>query len=288
MIKSQVETITPATAIEWLETVKSDDGSQRLLKQSHVDWLAKQITDGKWHLNGEPLIFDEEGRLRDGQHRLWAVVQAQKAVECLVVRGVGADTFITMDTGVARGGADVLHILGYKNVNTLNAALGWIHRCNVGGMMASAKAAGYTHEIGARMIEKHRGLADSVEWAIKIRNDVFLKHIPPACLAFLHYKFCMHDVGAAESFFAKVSAEQPCAINSGPASFRKWLSNTAATQSRTPKEIMAIAVKAWTAFLKGENVSHLSWRRIGEKPEGFPTFPGDEGSPGPAKRKRQA
>lgn len=48
----------------------------RDLKNNESLRYAKYMISGKWHDNGIPLSFDQNGRLVDGQHRLMAIIHA--------------------------------------------------------------------------------------------------------------------------------------------------------------------------------------------------------------------
>ena len=76
--------VTPALALEWLEKM----GANRSVAQRYVEAFARDMRAGEWTLNGETIKFDVQGRLVDGQHRLWAVVQADVTVEMDVARDV--------------------------------------------------------------------------------------------------------------------------------------------------------------------------------------------------------
>jgi hypothetical protein len=65
------------------------------------------MDDHRWPLTGEPIIFDSEGNLQDGQHRLAALAEAHvKHVGFTVVRGAAPDTFIVLDNGAVRKVSD--------------------------------------------------------------------------------------------------------------------------------------------------------------------------------------
>ena len=71
-----------------------------------VNWnlvhkYARAMEQGLWRSNGEPIIFDEDGLLKDGQHRLLAVLEYGVPVKMLVVRGVSRDVN-TFDEGGGR------------------------------------------------------------------------------------------------------------------------------------------------------------------------------------------
>lgn len=86
MISMQVERISPATAKEYL---KANKNNYRKLNRSVVNRYAEDMKVGRWELNGEPIVFDEEGTLKNGQHRLAAIIVAGVTVDIAVVRGVG-------------------------------------------------------------------------------------------------------------------------------------------------------------------------------------------------------
>lgn len=87
-VSSVVEHITPVIAKKYLE---ANSDNPRRINQNVVAAYAQDMKAGKWFMNGEPIVFDEEGRLRNGQHRLTAIVKADVAVDILVVRGVASN-----------------------------------------------------------------------------------------------------------------------------------------------------------------------------------------------------
>ena len=88
MISMQVERISPAIAKEYLTANKNN---YRKLSRSVVNRYAEDMKAGRWELNGEPIVFDENGCLKNGQHRLAAVITAGVTVNLAVVRGVSPD-----------------------------------------------------------------------------------------------------------------------------------------------------------------------------------------------------
>lgn len=100
-----VETITPATAQHWLETSNTNN---RKLRMHRVRLYADEMRRGQWKMAGDPIRFDNNGILLDGQHRLRAVVEVGTAMEFVVVRGLDSSTFIVMDKGMNRSVGDAL------------------------------------------------------------------------------------------------------------------------------------------------------------------------------------
>lgn len=111
-IESTVETITPKRAKEYL--VKNVEN--RPLRVGYINDLAFQMLEGKWEL-AQPISFDIQGHLLDGQHRLNAVVTAGVNVKMVVLRGMPSGTFGLYDQGIVRTAADLHHRMGGKSSN---------------------------------------------------------------------------------------------------------------------------------------------------------------------------
>lgn len=95
--------ITPSDA----EKLLSDPGAKnRPLAASRVAKYSARLSDGRWKLNGEPIILSDGGKLLDGEHRLRAVIDSGKPLETVVLWG--AFSFTAMGQGAARSGSDAL------------------------------------------------------------------------------------------------------------------------------------------------------------------------------------
>lgn len=107
-LKAEFETITPETAADLLgRNIQNRPVSQKRVRQYMNDMIS-----GRWEENGEAIKITADGRLADGQHRLKAVIQANRAMRLLVVRGLGSDAIPTLDTGKTRSAGDVLALTG--------------------------------------------------------------------------------------------------------------------------------------------------------------------------------
>lgn len=117
MIESAVEHITPEKARTYL---KKNVHNYRKMSRAVINSYAEDIKNGRWQLNGETIIFDKNGFLMDGQHRLSAIVLANKAADILVVRGVEDDA-TKIDIGKRRTDVDILNAEGFECDATLIA-----------------------------------------------------------------------------------------------------------------------------------------------------------------------
>lgn len=107
-LKSKLTTITPKMATQWLEKNEKNRKPRKPL----IDRISEDIVRGAWEITGEAIVFDSNGALIDGQHRLLACIQSGKPIQSMVVRGVAPRARIKMDTGEKRQAHDVLKMEG--------------------------------------------------------------------------------------------------------------------------------------------------------------------------------
>lgn len=136
-ITSGIITVTPLQAAEWLETCNQ---SNRTLRQHIVKRYAKQMIEGSWQLSGETLIFDENGQLANGQHRLAACVEANVPFQTVVVNGVGSKAFDVLDSGMPRKNIDVLRHRGLPCQAALAAGVAAVILIEIGFSPSDAQA----------------------------------------------------------------------------------------------------------------------------------------------------
>lgn len=96
--------ITPLKAKNWLE---KNHERQRKIVPSMVNKLAKAMKAEKFSPDVNDIIFDEDGRLVNGQNTLTAIVKAGKTYNMAVKRNVPRElVLILMDTGRNRSAVD--------------------------------------------------------------------------------------------------------------------------------------------------------------------------------------
>lgn len=103
-MSSTVEAVTPAMATEWLQ---QNYETNRPLRHVWVEQLAARMRAGHWEVTHQGIGFDTEGRLIDGQHRLWAIIEANLPIEIMVSRNVPPGAFGVLDQHRVRSVADL-------------------------------------------------------------------------------------------------------------------------------------------------------------------------------------
>lgn len=142
-IQIEEQEITPKIAEEILmehyQRIEKGNFKQRPVSEGAVVRYASDIKEGAWLLTPQPIAFDVDGNLIDGQHRLEAVRRAKKSIRTLVSRGwpkadnghVGIIDVI--DSGKPRTLAAMLHMHGTVSANSLTSTLRSIVRIVWGG-----------------------------------------------------------------------------------------------------------------------------------------------------------
>lgn len=119
-MQMKVETVTPDLAAHYL---KRNVDNYRKISKTKVAQYAAEMKAGKWQLNGEGIMFDEEGKLKNGQHRLAAVIAAGIPVKMTIVTGVGNDVTI-YDVGSMRTTNQIALASGCGDITRIETAAG--------------------------------------------------------------------------------------------------------------------------------------------------------------------
>lgn len=109
--------ITPEMAKNIL---KRNYKKNRKLNKTRIAKYARDMEKGQWNSSPlEPIGFDEEGRLIQGQHRMMAVIKSGKTVLFYVMNDVPNKDYRVLDSGKARTAGDVLKIPNAAKLATL-------------------------------------------------------------------------------------------------------------------------------------------------------------------------
>tara|TARA_X000000368_G_scaffold123806_1_gene97081 strand:- start:344 stop:1273 length:930 start_codon:yes stop_codon:yes gene_type:complete len=98
--------ITPKQAQYILHYHNRDN---RKISTTQVNKIFKSIENDNWLLDGQPITFNVEGNLTEGQHRLSAIVKVKdesRSFKVVIVTGVARDTFSKTATNKKRNPID--------------------------------------------------------------------------------------------------------------------------------------------------------------------------------------
>jgi hypothetical protein len=90
---------------------------------------AEDMRHGRWNRNGSVIGFDRFGALRDGHHRLSAVVKSQVTVVMDVVLGLESRSLMSIDCGRGRRLTDFLQMPGAPAVSRPKKRSAYLSTC---------------------------------------------------------------------------------------------------------------------------------------------------------------
>lgn len=251
-------TITPADAERMLKL----NTSNRPVNWNHVRYLAREMSLGRWKLNGDTICMSD-AKLIDGQHRLLAIIQSGVTIQAMLVEGLASDVFDTKDVGRRRSASDTLAVRGEVETKNLAAALAVVDKYLTGRMNQCVR---YSNADIEELLENHPGVRESIG---KTRETK--KLLPKSVLTGCHYLFAQKDQDAADKFVSSLISGKD--LNEGDAIYllRERLMNNALAKAKLRAEyIMALLIKAWNYCRVGASVRQLRFRQEGDCPESFP------------------
>lgn len=259
-------TVTPAMAADLLEHNRLN----RPLKDQHVKRIADQIASGKWRFNGDTIKISEGGDVLDGQHRLWAIIEAKKPVETLIVRGIKREAFATIDTlRSPRSGGDVIALNGatlYRN--TIATSIQWLIRWRKGVIENFRSPENRIENSDIEdFYQNNPSIVQAVGRASQLRGIA-----NPSILAFFYYVLSTRNSELAERMMETLRDPAAVSISDPFFRLRSYFTSDKGGRHKDPIVTIALMVKAANFAFAGKRVDALTWKNQGERREPFPTL----------------
>lgn len=269
-VTTEIVDVTPEIA----HALLAKNTHNRNLSPQKVEQLAGAIRRGEWSLNGDAIRISRTDILLDGQHRLHAVIKANKAIRTLIVRGLDDATQETMDTGKKRSLGDMLRLRGEKNCSRLAAVIHILYSYSQTGTISSkGLAVPPTPQQLLAFLDRH----PDIRGFLNTPRDDYNKHLlTPGVSATLYYLFSLVDQEDAALFFEYLASGEGLASGDPIYTLReRLLKEQAKPHGRIePTVRAAFAVKAYNAWRAGSKLHNLKWQGGGAKPEQFPRISG--------------
>ncbi len=261
-VSTTTETITPGMAESWLEKNKDN----RPVRDHHVKMLAKEMQEGRWKLNGEALVFDHNGNLLDGQHRLWASYTYQPPFETVVVRGVEPEAFATIDSGMKRSAGDVLAKAGLSYGTLTASALRLVHFYETGRRDHLAVSRMSNSET-LELISKYPRISAVVP--LVGARTAFKKLLSMTAMSAVMYFAMEEDMEAANSFLEALATGENLRRGDPRLTCRNFFLNARQRGGRVQHHRVqfALLIKAWNAWRLDKDMGQLRYAEGEEFPE---------------------
>lgn len=264
------ENITPTKAREYFNTSRGNRPISKVYVNSYADTMKK----GGWMLNGVPIIFDVEGHLLDGHHRLLAIEKAGIPVRFDVVRGAPSNAFTTYDNGRHRTVGQLLAMQGVKHYNLVGSIVNANERLIKSGRLYE------NNGVNDKEIKKTN---DDYYYAYQKDPDGFNKvaetivrlqsrcRIISASWAGGLYYYLTHTGGYSEAevepFFEALYTLESDSIPV-VSLLRKAITKEALEGRKMKAETLwAFIVKAWNSYITGDLRKILRYQTTEELPE---------------------
>lgn len=255
-----------------------EKGTNRKVSPSEVAKWALDMEYGRWLYTPEPIIFEEDGTMSDGQHRMLAFVAAAKrkpglAIYFTVAYGAEPEVFKVLNIGKKRRMTDVLSTEGYSNVATLHT-VARLHFCyhripyqNIHSWTSTVY--GWTNEVMLQWLTDHPRINEAVEYVCghsKYRTVGILSSIATGMSLAMEIR---PDVDVFP-FMERLAHGQGASANEPAYELRERLRKRVGERKTTVERVeqWALVHKAFNYYAAGKPMKNLSWDSGG--PNSFP------------------
>lgn len=258
--------ISPAYA----EQLLCHNTQNRKPNRDFVYRYANDMVEGRWNENtGETIKIANDGTIIDGQHRLMAVVKANKAVYFHVVNGVDKSVMTVIDTGKSRNATDVFAISQIDNYNKIPSTISMYESLKLGAAYATSTTRKVlTNEVVLSRYNDRPDYWQSVvkktyKWYIE-----FAKIVQPSVIGGLYATFDEIDADMAESFFDMLSTGIDVKNKSILLLRNKLIQDKTSVRKMQFYVKVALIIKTWNFYRANEQVKIIKFNPSVEE---FPT-----------------
>jgi hypothetical protein len=268
--------ITPEIAEKLLGT----NVHNRKVSKSHVDFLAKEMSEGRWALNGETIKISKDGNLLDGQNRLLACIKSKVPIRCFILKDIEESAFSTIDTGRNRTAGDVLSIYGFKQWNNVAALAKAIIGYNQGFRTFNTKIGGNSSGSISHVGNKSRKVSNQYVLDFCTKNDLYeyilkgencyrtAKLLSPTEYGLMYYLTSHISKDDADVFMDKLASGAGLVSGDPVLALRnKLIENMGLNLKFTGKARMILIFKTWNYMRRRQSVKVLRWTNEEEVPE---------------------
>lgn len=256
--------VTPQLAKKWLD---NHNKLNRNMRFRVVGSYATDMEADEWDLNGETVKFADDGTLIDGQHRLQGIVDSNKTLTLIVVRGLPKSAQATIDRNSVRRFSDTLKLAGEPNHLALAALIRAVFMWKKGFRRPSTRYIPSGKQL-MHTLEAHPELPFIISRAATVGKK---SGLPPSVVGVCMWAFEQVGPEDTDLFFDRLADGQNIAKGNPIYELRRQSLEWRGDRSkRNTLYLVAVVIKAWNAYREGRNVELLSYRAGGHAPEKFP------------------
>jgi hypothetical protein len=262
--EAHVVSITPEAA----EILLQLNVKNRKFKTDNFKKLTTDMVNGNFRFTGEPITFDHEGRLLNGQHRLTGVVHTGTTIDVVLVTGVATEAQADMDAGSRRSLRDTMELNGELYPAVLSSILYGVQAWERGERTAESSGK-TTDSTSLAFLAANPVVRDITREAARVSPKV--PGLTARQVGVLIWAFDKLSVSDREDFFEKLISGAGLPGGNPILTLRNFLGRDAkSAHQASPNHRLAVTVKAWNAYREGQYLGALRFSGGGSKPEAFP------------------
>jgi hypothetical protein len=259
-VEFEVRDVYPQEAEAWLHRSRN----KVKLDRRTVTNYARDMQANEWKLNGEPIIFAQNGELLTGRARLAACVQAATPFPTLIIRNIDAKHFETIDAVRRRTVGDILTIRKESDGRALAAALTAVWRYANKDLATGRRRVSASQLLG--ILQEN----PEIRTSLRLTRDV-RRILPHGVACALHFLFSRVDAHAADRFFQDLLEVSP-GTHPAPSLLHRQLKDAAANGGAISQAfVVGLSIKAWESFIANKPLSLL---RFSPDKDDFPKISG--------------
>lgn len=281
--------VSPKDAKRMLTALHPNQRRDRALR---VEGYSTDMKHGDWKLSPIPVIFDWDGYLIDGMHRLMAVVEARVTVRFKVVWGCDPGLMKVIDVNAARTITDALRVSGLVddvNAGTISTAAAIARRAlhwEVGRKVANTmKGVGsITHEVIIATIRNQKDIIPAANVGLDAQTEQRPSIVNAGVYGFFFLMANRVDSEEAQRYHSQFMTAHELPGSSPILAVRtRLLQAKAAVNSRYADErrakalgrdeALALLVRSWGYFLAGTPIKDPRYLQISRGKLTNETFP---------------
>jgi len=263
--------MTPELALRLLER----NAENRVLTPYRVTALAAAMREGRFIPEAAgPVVIGEDKSLQNGQHRLYATIEAEHAWPCILIENAPNTARLVSDTGKKRSFAEVLHYNSVSQGSTVAAVVRLLYMYEQGLLATRAtwmKGRSQLSPGHDQMWDFYKRNEDWIQSSIQIgryANRALIRSVACTGAAVLMNV----DDGDASDFFKQLALQGD--VTEQVTQLVRSLDNLpnagVGAGRGDQQHQLALLFKTWNLWRAGDVAQLLFWRSGGKAPEAFP------------------
>ena len=262
---SKIKEITPAEAKDLLQR----NNHNRPLSRATVKRYAEAMERGEWKLVGDAIVIDSNGDLRNGQHRLEAVVMSGVPCTFTILENADPDSFVNYDCGHRRTPSQIFAMEDIPNYCAVSSIVHKVMSLRDGNTVNSGMRSRKTNQ---QILDEYNtdpaGYRGAQHLAARLytTSASFGQSKLGAYAYYLHHDLGHPSQRVVEFFEQAFSRETSPNIMLN--NFRNRILDDMYSQKKlTPMARHALLVKCWNAYISGKTLKVLKWMETEELPK---------------------